>query len=129
MDVVKRQTVLGGPGRVVEFDESCFTKKKKYGRGSGGPQDHRWVFGMVERDHNGVKGRCLLFLVDNRQRETLWPIIHNHIHPDTRIISDNYSVYHQLGPSRGWNHDMVNHSAQFVDGDDPTIHTQTIEGT
>lgn len=128
LHAVHDRSLLGGPGRVVEFDESCFTKKKKYNRGSGGPRQDRWVFGMVERSHNGVRGRCRVWLVPNRLRQTLLPLIENNIHPATKIISDNYSVYHCLG-EMGWDHEMVNHSMEFIERHDRSVHTEGIEGT
>ena len=109
------------------MDESCFSKKRKYNRGSGGPQPHRWVFGIVERADNGVAGRCLLWLVPNRRRETLLPLIERHIHRESKIYSDDYNVYSTLG-ARGWNHETVNHSLEFVETYDRDVHTQTIEG-
>ena len=71
--------------------------------------------------------KCRLWLVPNRLRETLFPLIESNIHPETRIISDNYSVYHPLG-EMGWEHEMVNHSMEFVERHDRSVHTEGIEG-
>ena len=49
MHMEEHPIVLGGEGRVVEVDESCFTQKKKYGLGSGLGDDGkpaRWVLGV-----------------------------------------------------------------------------------
>ena len=80
MDARENLDKLGGPGRYVEIDESCFTKKKKYNRGSGGPRPDRWVFGMVERSVDGRIGRARFFPVEDRTRATLIPIIQANIH-------------------------------------------------
>ena len=126
---VQRGTKLGGPGMTVEIDESCFTKKRKYNRGSGGPKPERWVFGIVERRHeDGTRGRVRLWLVEDRTRSVLIPIINNNIHRATKIISDNYVVYHTLR-DMGWDHEMVNHSMEFVESWDRNVHTEGIEGT
>ena len=45
-----------------------------------------------------------------------------------KIISDNYSVYHCLG-EMGWDHEMVNHSMEFIERHDRSVHTEGIEGT
>ena len=40
---------LGGPGHIVQIDESSFTKKYKFKRGRY-PKKDRWVFGIAETD-------------------------------------------------------------------------------
>ena len=42
-------------------------------------------------------------------------------------MSDNYRSYWRLG-ELGWNHQMVNHSLEFVEEHDREVHTETIEG-
>ena len=44
--------------------------------------------------------------------------------PGTRIITDMWQSYNALP-----NHSAVNHGLHFVDPNDPTVHTNTIEGT
>ena len=112
---------LGGTGRIVEIDESKFGVRQKYhhGRASHGP----WVFGMIERHSK----RVLLFRIPNRKRETLLPIIEQHILPGTTIYSDEFTPYHILNDC-GLNHVTVNHSHNFVDPD-TGAHTNIIEGT
>jgi len=49
--------------------------------------------------------------------------------PHTRVVSDMWRAYggiHNLG--RFYRHVSINHSLYFVDPNDPTVHTQTIEG-
>lgn len=119
-----------GRGIGIEFDESCFTQKKKYGVGAAvGYRADRWVFGMIERSDQSLhrQQRIRLFLVPNRRRVTLVPIIERHSHPSARLYSDYYSSYLTLS-LRGWNHRMVNHSAEFIHESDPEVHTETIEG-
>ena len=86
-----RQRQLGGDGWIVEIDESCFVKKRIYGRGSAsGVNEHKWVFGMVERSRDGVRGKCLLFHVPNRRRETLITLIERHIIRGLSLVSSLY---------------------------------------
>lgn len=40
---------LGGEGRVVQIDESCFAAKSKYNRGRHAKQKNKWVFGITEK--------------------------------------------------------------------------------
>lgn len=115
-----QQTKLG-IHNVVEIDESDFSKKPKHQRGNRQPK--HWVFGMVERN----SGKCILKAVPNRRRETLLPIILEHINAGARINSDQFSPYFVLG-EQGFEHAMVNHSMNFVDPGTMT-HTNSIEGT
>ena len=49
--------------------------------------------------------------------------------PGTRIITDEWRAYRSaLITMNNYDHDTVNHSVEFVSSDDPTVHTQTIEG-
>ena len=109
---------MGGPGRTVEVDESKFMHHK-YHRGHF--REGHWVLGMVERDTN----LCMMVAVPDRSVATLLPIIARHVLSETRILTDGWRAYHQLpGP-----HDIVNHRLHFVDPNDPTLHTNTVEGS
>lgn len=63
-------------------------------------------------------------MVKNRKRETLLEIIKKNIWGNSRVMSDCWKAYWVLA-EEGYDHLMVNHSAQFADGE---IHTNTIEG-
>ena len=78
-----------------------------------------WVLGMVEREPNA----CTMVAVPDRTAATLLPIIAQHVLPGSRIITDGWRAYNQLAQ-----HDVVNHQLHFVDPNDPTLHTNTIEG-
>jgi transposase-like protein/predicted nucleic acid-binding Zn ribbon protein len=113
-------TKIGGPGIIVEIDESKFGKRK-YHRG------HRvegvWVLGMVERT---AARKIVLVKVPNRSGETLHDLIKLHVLPGSIIHTDGWRGY--LGiDSHGYIHRTVNHSVEFrnsVTG----VHTNTIEG-
>ncbi len=68
--------VIGGPGKIVEIDESKFGKRK-YHRGRH--TDGHWVFGGVERDTHMKKS--FIVVVPDRTKETLLPIIQQFILP------------------------------------------------
>ena len=110
--------MMGGPGRTVEVDESKFMHRK-YHRGRY--REGHWVLGMVERDTNV----CMMVAVEDRDAATLLPIIAQHVLPGTRIITDGWQAYNQLPQP----HDVVNHRLHFVDPNDRTLHTNTVEGT
>ena len=118
------QQPIGGPGVIVEIDESHFGKRK-YDRGR--PLSDIWVFGGIERES---KASFIIPLVDPLPRErtaaNLLPLITKYIKAESVIISDKWRAYNKLA-ELGYVHKTINHSDNFVDPDDPTVHTQNIE--
>jgi len=98
---------IGGPGKVVEIDESKFGKRK-YNRGKR--VDGCWVFRGIERDSHPPK--CFFSTVTDRSAQTLIPIIKRWILPGTTIVSDCWKSYSSLS-AEGYIHETVNHSIQF----------------
>ena len=112
--------LLGGPGTIVEIDESLMIKRK-YQRGAEREQHHRWVFGMYDRTtHVGI-----IRFVENREADTLLPIIQTHIRPGTTIYSDGWAAYNRIA-QLGYSHEVVVHEHHFVD---PVtgVHTNGVE--
>lgn len=117
--LIKDSELIGGPGIVVEIDESKFGKRK-YNRGKR--VEGCWVFGGIERG----TGRCFFTRVADRSAETLIPIIQAHIAPGSTIISDCWKAYSKLS-ELGYVHQTVNHSKTFKDKITGAC-TNTIEG-
>ena len=110
---------IGGPGKVVEIDQSKFGRRK-YNRGRY--QEGHWVFGGVER------GTSKAFLVEvlDRSAATLLPLFQQHILPGTTVLSDEWRSYSRI-PTLGMVHETLNHSLNFVDPS-TGAHTQGIPG-
>jgi hypothetical protein len=107
--------------KIVEFDESPFFKNK-YNRGRRNLPT--WYVGGVERGSN----RCFIVPVENRNTETMINIISTNVYEEIIIITDEWRAYGSaLRNLRGFEHLTINHSLNFVDPDDPLVHTQTIE--
>lgn len=104
---IQNPLVIGGPGIVVEIDESSFVRRK---HNVGRTVKTQWVFGGYEV---GTK-RGFLVEVPNRLSDTLVPIIQRFVAPGTTIISDCWRSYNCLA-EKGYNHLTVNHSINFVD--------------
>lgn len=111
---------IGGPGIIVEIDESKFGKRK-YHRGH--PVEGQWVFGGLERG----SGKIFMVPVEDRTRETLLLIIKEWIIPGTIIMSDFWKAYDTLG-DEGYVHLKVNHSVEFVSSENGA-HTNGIESS
>jgi len=110
----------GGPGQVVEIDESLIGHRK-YHRGRLIPGT--WVFGIYNRNTKELR----MFQCPNNKRDqkTLLPIIKANIAKGTKIMSDCWASYKCLN-KHGYTHETVKHAENFVD---PITgaHTQTSE--
>lgn len=113
--------VIGGPGIIVEIDETKLGKRK-YHRGHR--VDGVWVVAGVERTSNK---RVFLIEVEDRSTETITAILKTHVLRGSIIYTDGWAPYKQACERAGLEHHVVNHRKHFKD---PItgIHTNTIEG-
>lgn len=109
---------IGGPGTIVEIDESKFGKRK-YNRGR--MRDGKWVLGGIQRGTD----RLFLEVVDRRDADTLLGVIQRNVLPGTDIYTDEWAAYRNLS-ANDYQHASVNHSYNFVN---PAtgVHTQNVE--
>jgi hypothetical protein len=112
---------IGDEDTIVEIDE-CQVGRRKSHRGRI-PKEC-WVFGGLVRGSSPQV--CFIEIVSKRNERTLTEVIGRRIHARARIISDGWSAYKNLR-RLGYNHNVVNHSENFVNPLDSTIHTQGIE--
>lgn len=105
---------LGGPGVVVQIDDSLVAKRKY---NDGRIVEQRWIFGIYDTE----KKVGHIQLVNDRTADTLIPIVQNNVHPGSTIYSDKSSAYRQL-EDLGFQHVTVNHSENFIS---PTTGTCT----
>lgn len=118
---------IGGPGVIVEIDESKFGKRKS---NKGHHVEGTWVFGGVERLYddkgNAYAGRFFAVTVEDRKADTLLPILQQYV-ADGSIVFDNcwkgYCMIAEL--ENGYGHSTVNHSKTYEARDG--THTNTIE--
>ena len=107
--MLQRSERIGGPGIIVQIDESK-VGKRKYHRGYR--VEGQWVFGGIEEESR----KCFLVPVEDRTEATLLPIIKKWIEPGTVIVSDCWKSYSKLSEN-GYQHETVNHSKEFVNSD------------
>ena len=120
MVLLANRPVIGGPGLVVEVDESLFSRQKNH-QGRMLPQ--QWVFGGVCRQTR----ESFMYTVPDRSGRTLLPIIQQSIAPGTTIMSDMWAAYGGI-QAMGFAHLQVNHTYNFVDPQ-TGAHTQNIENS
>lgn len=113
---------IGGPGVVVQIDESKFGRQKYHrGRHIRG----HWVLGMVADGSDDL--RFVVCPEGRRDADTLVPMIQDHVAEGSIIRTDYWRAYLEL-PSHGFVHQRVNHSDPdhpFVSSDG--VHTNRIE--
>jgi transposase-like protein len=118
----EEDTKIGGPGIVVEIDETKLGKRK-YNRGH--MVEGVWILVGVERT---AERRVLMEKVIDRSASTLEEVIRRHVLPGSIIHTDLWRGYFGLGSNLNLEHRTVNHSICFKDHD-TGVHTNTVEGT
>ncbi|XP_053209264.1 uncharacterized protein LOC128393164 [Panonychus citri] len=115
--------IIGGEDRHVEIDESVLFKRKyRKGRLLANQSKQVWVVGGIERE----TGHCFVEIAPNRKMPTLDEIIQRKVQTGTTIFTDEWRGYNNL-KNLGYIHYTVNHSKNFLNPHNKTIHTQTIE--
>lgn len=114
--------LIGGEGCVVEIDETNLIRRK-YNRGRVSAGNRQWLVGGVCRSSQEIFFR----MVERRNVGSLTDCITSNVRRGTTIITDEWAGYRRLDRV-GYIHRTVNHSENFVNPDDPSVHTQTIEG-
>lgn len=116
----EEDTIIGGPGVIVEIDETKLGKRK-YNRGHR--VDGVWVIVGIERNH---MKKIFLVEVEDRTSKTIHKVISEHVIQGSEIQTDMFRSYNGI-ETAGYTHLTVNHSQNFKD---PVTHacTNTVEG-
>jgi len=110
---------MGGPGTIVEIDETFIGQKEDMPKRRGFAHKHA-VLSLVERG-----GKVRSFHVAGTTAAHLVPILRANIAKETAVMTDDAGQYAHLGKEFA-SHEYVNHSAgEYGRGD---VHTNTIEG-
>lgn len=103
----QRPPKIGGPMRIVEIDESKFTKRKyNVGRLNNSP----WVVGGIDT----TTGDTFYVSVLHRDAQTLRTVISENVEVGSIIMTDCWKGYLNL-EELGYTHFTVNHTYNFVD--------------
>jgi len=114
---------LGGPGVVVQCDETLLNHKIKYHKGRV-PRSQVWALTIVDTSFTPARG--WIEIVPNRKKETLLPIICGVVLNGTIIHSDEWVSYRDLAKMNSYEHMTVVHKYNFVCPVTGT-HTQNVE--
>ena len=116
--------IIGGVGKVVEFDETLLVKRK-YNRGRV-LANQKWVVCGAER---GNRENYFVEFVPHRSRRYLLPLMQRRIERYSTVITDDWGAYRNLERTcsgMNWNHLIVNHSRNYVNPENGA-HTNTAE--
>lgn len=114
---------FGGNGGIVEVDETFI------GRIKGAPKKRAFhhkmkVLALVDRE----TGKARTMVVDDVTAKTLMPIVRANVAKEATIMTDEAGAYTKIADHFA-GHGTTTHSAgQYVDFNDPTIHSNTVEG-
>jgi transposase len=109
----------GKLSKEVEVDECYIGKTKKHrGRSS---KNKIILVGLKQRN-----GLFIAKVVSNVKAFTLNNLINTYVEPKSILYTDCFRGYDKVDQSK-YTHKIVNHSIEYVNKEDPTIHTNTIE--
>eukprot|EP00834_Sanchytrium_tribonematis_P008880 NODE_1248_length_1611_cov_0.429233.p1 type:complete len:288 gc:universal NODE_1248_length_1611_cov_0.429233:1398-535(-) len=108
----------------IEVDEAIW-RKRKFNRGR--LKCTFWILGFIERHPQpGCKKQIIMMPVLNRKSSTMQYFIRKCIAPNSTIFSDSYKSYDWIDYDDKYVHFKVNHAENYVDPENPNIHTQNI---
>jgi transposase-like protein len=114
---------LGGPmGNAVEADETFIGRKEGVEKPKGGYRHKRAVLALVERG-----GKVKTFHINSVTKEEIGAIVRENVAREAWLMTDEAKHYTHLGEEFA-GHSTVHHALeQYVDPDDFTINTNTVE--
>jgi transposase-like protein len=114
---------LGGANNAVEADETFIGRKEGVPAPKGGYSHKHIVLGLVERG-----GRVRSVHLNTLTSEEVGRLVRENIDRESWLMTDEGRHYRKIGEElRG--HSRIHHTmGEYVDPEDATIHTNTIEG-
>jgi hypothetical protein len=115
---------MGSDGGMVEVDETYIGRRKGVQMGRGGGRHKMQVVALIDRS----SGEARSFSIENAKLRTIAETLEANVSPNAHLMTDEWRPYRSLG----WNfseHSTINHRRlEYVNRDNPTIHTNTVEG-
>lgn len=119
---------FGTDGGVVEVDETYIghdkTIKPKHEKRGRGFHHKNKILSLVDRN----SGQARSFVVDDVRASTLAPIIRENLAREARLMTDDHNVYVHIGREFAAHHAVGHMRGEYVNKENPEIHTNTIEG-
>jgi transposase-like protein len=114
---------FGSGGGAVEVDETYIGFKSGVATRRG-TAHKRAVVALVDRE----SGQSRWFHVENSTAADIHPIVLNNISREARLMTDEAKMYRKIGREFRQHGTTVHAAFNYVDLNDRTIHTNTVEG-
>jgi transposase-like protein len=115
---------LGGPnGNAVEADETFIGRKKGVPVPKGGPSHKHAVLALVERG-----GKVRTFHISSVTKEEIGKLVRENVAREAWLMTDEARHYRRLGENFAGHSTVHPNREEYVDPDDFTINTNTVEG-
>jgi transposase-like protein len=115
---------MGGNGTPVEVDETYIGRRKGKDVKRGGQSHKMAVISLIDRETGAARS----YTFTNFRADEIHPIVRNNIAREARLMTDDARMYWKVGrefSAHGW---TLHGANQYVDKNDRTIHTNTVEG-
>jgi len=112
-EVEADETFIGGKARNMHKN----VKARRITGGGQSAKDKLIVMGVLERG-----GKIRTQVISDRQKETLQPIVREHVHAGAALFTDEMGGY--KGLNEQYQHQIIDHAVKYVDG---RVHTNGIE--
>lgn len=114
---------FGANGGAVEVDETYIGCKRDVPTRRGTAHKHG-VVALVDRE----TGQSKWFKIDRASAAEIYPIVLNNIAREARLMTDEATMYRKIGREFAQHGTTMHAAFQYVDLNDRTIHTNTVEG-
>ncbi|WUR02938.1 DDE-TNP-IS1595 domain-containing protein [Vairimorpha necatrix] len=124
-DLLKNRIIIGGPGQVVQVDESVICRRGKIRSPTSSDdfiRDTVWILGIIDAQN---PSNFYITRVENRTIECLTAALEGRICVGSVLHSDGHPSYPGVAENLCLSHQVVNHSIGFLSPDG--IHTNNIE--
>ena len=115
---------FGSGGGAVEVDETYFGRKADVEKKQGGHAHKLGVLALVDR----TSGTMRTFTFDRFRADEVHPIVRANISREARLMTDEARMYWAIGREFAEHGRTLHGAGNYVDRDDRTIHTNTVEG-
>jgi transposase-like protein len=115
---------FGSTGGAVEVDETYFGNRAGMKKAKGGHAHKMGVLALVDRESGTMRS----FTFDKARADEIHPIVRANISREARLMTDEARMYIKLGKEFAEHGTTLHGIGQYVDYNDRTIHTNTVEG-
>jgi len=116
---------FGGNGGIVEVDETFIGQEPGVEKAKGGYKHKMKVLSLLDR----TSGQRRSFVVDGVSIADVTPILRENIAREAHLLTDDAGQYRFMSQHFASHNTTPHMKGVYVDRDNPTIHTNTIEGS